>query len=280
MLMVALLVIIYLIISTFILVLSNPKKKNLRILYISANCLIILWEAIPFFKPIHSNTLKILYDWSPLLFLPLLHKETEILTFAFHKSHYDEKLINLEKKYFAWVLNFHYNNRANSVFLSEFLHLCYLSFFLLIYGVPLFFYFRQEFLSFYECQFVLLLLLFLCYVTHSIIPAYGPRNIYEKIKDHRSNGFFFRLTHKLLQKGSTPGTAFPSGHTGVSSAVLLTTWHLNTPLFYYIVPFGVGLIISTIYGRFHYIIDMIFGFLYALIVFFVATSLVSYYSLI
>ncbi|MCE0723336.1 MULTISPECIES: phosphatase PAP2 family protein [Legionella] len=278
MLTVALLVIIYLIISTFILGMSNPRKKKLRLTFISINCIVILWEAFPFFMPIHSNSLKILYDWSPLLFLPLLHRETEVLASAFNKIYYDEKLIHLEEKYFAWVLNFHHNNRANSLFLSEFLHLCYLTFFILIYGVPLFFYLRQEFVPFYECQFVILLLLFSCYLTHSIIPAYGPRNIFEKIKDHRSRGFFFRLTHKLLQDGSTPGTAFPSGHTGVASAVLLTTWYLHTPLFYYILPFGMGLIISTIYGRFHYVIDMIFGFLYALIAFFVATSLMSYYS--
>ncbi|STY28933.1 PAP2 superfamily [Legionella wadsworthii] len=280
MLMVALLIIIYLIISTFILLISNSPKKKLRYVYISINSLIIFWESIPFFKPIDSNILKILYDWSPLLLLPIFHRETEILTFAFNQIPYDVKLIDLEKKYFPWIINFHQNNRANSLFLSEFLHLCYLSFYLIIYGVPLFFYLRQEFVSFYECQFVLLLLLFLCFLTHSIIPAYGPRTIYERIQDNRSRGFFFRLTHKVLHNGSTPGTAFPSGHTGVSSAILLTTWQLNASLFYFILPFGVGLIISTIYGRFHYIIDMIFGFLYAVIVFFIAISLVSYYPLI
>ncbi|WP_131780164.1 phosphatase PAP2 family protein [Legionella bozemanae] len=271
------LVIIYAIISTFLLVISNPKQKKLRLFYIYANCLIILWEAFPFFKQIDSTPLKILYDWSPLLLLILLHRETEILTSALKKVHYDEKIIDFEKRHFKWVMNFHHNNRANSLFLSEFLHLCYLSFYLLIYGVPLFFYLRQEFVSFYECQFVILLLLFSCFLTHSIIPACGPRNIFEKIKDHRSQGFFFRITHKLLQDGSTTGTAFPSGHTGLSSAVLLTTWSINPLLFYFILPFGVGLIISTIYGRFHYVIDMIFGFLYALIAFFITTSLVSFY---
>ncbi|KTD12092.1 PAP2 superfamily protein [Legionella gratiana] len=277
MLVLALLVIIYGVISTFILIISNPKQKKLRFFYIIINCIIILWEAVPFFKSIHSNTLQILYDWSPLLFLPILHRETEILTSAFNKANYDEQFIHFEKKHFTWVLNFHHNNRANSLILSEFLHLCYLSFFLLLYGVPLFFYLKHDLVAFYESQFVILLLLFSCYITHSIIPVYGPRNIFEKIKDHRSQGFFFRLTHKLLQSGSTAGTAFPSGHTGLSSAVLLTTGHLHTSLFYWILPLGIGLIISTIYGRFHYVIDMLFGFLYALIAFFIATSLISFY---
>lgn len=265
-----LLVIIYVIIATGIIVLSNYKQK---IIYLFINCSIVLWEIVPLMVPINSDFLKILYDWSPLLLLPLLHRQTEILTSAFNKTHYDDKLIAMEKKHFPWVMNFHHKNSANSFLLSEFLHLCYLSFFLLIYGVPLFFYLRQEFVAFYECQFVILLLLFSCYITHSFIPACGPRNIFKKISDQRSQGFFFRITHKVLQENSTTGTAFPSGHTGVSSAILLTTWHLHSPLFYYILPLGIGLIISTIYGRFHYVIDMIVGFLYALIAFFIATYL-------
>ncbi|AUH71040.1 PAP2 superfamily [Legionella sainthelensi] len=277
MLVVALLVISYILIATFILIISNSEQKKLRHFYILINCFIILWEVFPFLKPIDSHVLKIVYDWLPLMLLPLFYKETEILTTALNKIHYDDHFIHFERKYCKWVMNFHHNNRGNSLLLSEFLHLCYLFFYLFIYGVPLFFYLRQEFVAFYECQFAILFLLFSCYVTHSIIPVCGPRNIFEKIKDRRSQGIIFRATHKLLQDGSATGTAFPSGHTGVASVILLTTGYLHTPLFYYILPFGIGLIISTIYGRFHYVIDMVFGFLYALIAFLIATSVASYY---
>lgn len=273
------LMIFYVIVATFIIVIADYKQKNRHIGFLVVNVVIILWESIPLYTSIQSYGLHVVVDWSPLLLLPVLHRETEILASSFKPSYFDDALIGIEKKYFSYVMNFHQNNRANSLLLSEFLHVCYLSFFLLIYGVPLFFYLRHEYEAFYACQFVILFLLFSCYITHSIIPVCGPRTIFDKIKDHRSLGFFFRTTHKILQDGSTAGTAFPSGHTGVSSALLLTTCYLDSPLFYFILPFGLGLIASTVYGRFHYVTDMIFGFFYALIAFFVMLSLGSYLGL-
>ena len=77
------------------------------------------------------------------------------------------------------------------------------------------------------------------------------------------------MVHKLLEKGSTDGTAFPSGHTGIASVIFLITWYLNTPLFYFILPLVIGLIVSTVYGRFHYVVDMIFGAIYAIMAFIV-----------
>jgi membrane-associated phospholipid phosphatase len=142
--------------------------------------------------------------------------------------------------------------------------------------VPLYFYLNEEYSQFYQTVFVVLLLLFSCYLTHWLVPICGPRNIFEKIKDHRSQGFFFRLVHKVLQDGSTNGTAFPSGHTGTAAVVLLITWYLQASLFYVILPFGIGLIVSTIYGRFHYVTDVLVGLVYAVFAFWITVLVYNY----
>lgn len=266
------LVIVYVSITTLIMVASKVHHKSRNVFY-CINSLILIWEIIPFLIPIQSHLVFILYDWSPLLFLPLLHRQTGLLTRMFYSGTLDQKFIDFDKKHFPRIMNLHDENRANSFLLSEFLHLCYFSFYALIYGVPLYFYLHEEYNPFYQTVFVVLLLLFSCYFTHWLVPICGPRNLFEKIKDHRSQGFFFRLVHKVLEDGSTHGTAFPSGHTGTAAVVLLITYHLHTPLFYSILPFGIGLIISTIYGRFHYVTDVLVGLAYALVAFF-ATILV------
>ena len=168
------LVIIYVILSTIIILNAKSRKKNEYTMYVFVNLIIIAWESYPLLIQVGPGFLKIICDWSPLFLLPILHRETEILTSAFNKDHYDTLLIQMEKKYFPSVMNFHLNNSANSKLLSEFLHFCYLSFYVLIYGVPLFFYMRHEYAAFYACQFVILFLLFSCSITHSIIPVCGP----------------------------------------------------------------------------------------------------------
>ena len=263
------LIIIYILLSSGFLIASKNKNLQLRKIYITINCLMALWEMIPFFFPIHHPLLNTLFNWSPLLFLPLLHQETALTTTALREHTFDKQLLAFEAKYFSSIMNFHHKNHMSYTLVSEYLHMCYLSFFVLIYGIPLYFYLRQDIASFHESMFAILFVIFSCFFTHALIPVHGPRMIYKKINDHRSHGFFFRFTHKVLTEGSTAGTAFPSGHTAVACMALLITWHLQTPLFYFIVPMSLGLIISTVYGRFHYVIDVMFGAMYAIITFFI-----------
>jgi membrane-associated phospholipid phosphatase len=243
--------------------LFSKTKQNNRYVYYGINLLILIWEMMPWLSPITSMKLGMIYDWSPLLFVPIFYKEIGVLTTSVSQVTYDDVLTRLEHQYFPYVMAMHHQNRANSTLLSEYLHFCYLSFYGLLYGVPLYFYLQHETLWFEKSIFMMLLLFFLCYITHSWIPVCGPRNLFDKINDHRSDGVCFKLVHTILAKGSTHGTAFPSGHTGIATVVLLITWYAETPLFYYLLPLGLGLIVSTIYGRFHYMLDLIAGLFYA-----------------
>lgn len=265
------LIIVYLLLTSFFILCSKENIKS-RSIYLLINAFMIRWLLISSQSHCEGD-LKILFDWSPLLFLPIIHRETGLLTQVLGKKAHDEWFIAFERKIFPSVMLFHEQNKGCNKFFSEFLHVCYLSFFLLIFGTPLYFYLNKNFLAFYQCTFAILFLLLSCFMTHGFIPVNGPRNIFKKISDHRSEGVFFRLVHKVLADGSTPGTAFPSGHAGLACIVLLITHALDTGLFYWILPIGLGLILSTVYGRFHYVTDVVMGFFYALIAFFVTRSI-------
>lgn len=83
------------------------------------------------------------------------------------------------------------------------------------------------------------------------------------------DGKIYRMTHLIVENGSAHGTAFPSTHTAVATLILLVSWHVHTLFFYFITPVALGLIISTIFGRFHYCVDMIAGIFYGISVFIV-----------
>jgi len=57
--------------------------------------------------------------------------------------------------------------------------------------------------------------------------------------------------------------AFPSLHTAVSLVSLLMAWRHVRPFFWMLLPFVLGLWVSTIYLRHHYFVDLLAGWLLA-----------------
>lgn len=256
----------YVFCTSLTLIVSKLKDDIITMVYM-LNGAILCWVLYCLFNPHNSKLIGIMYDWAPLFMLPLLYRETALLTTRFGRFTKDASFIRFEQTYFPLVMRLHTSNRMNAKILSECLHACYLSFYVFIYGVPLYFYLKGEPTAFYASMFAILLVLFLSYLTHALCPVLGPRTLFDKINDHRSHGFFFRLVHRILEAGSTHGTAFPSGHVGVAAVVMLITWHFNVSLFLWVCPIAIGLIISTVYGRFHYLVDVIVGLLYAMVVY-------------
>jgi len=66
---------------------------------------------------------------------------------------------------------------------------------------------------------------------------------------------------------------FPSGHTELTLLVLYYSRKLHRKTFWRFLPFGIGIIVSTVYLRYHYAIDVAAGALLALLVIAVAVPL-------
>ena len=70
--------------------------------------------------------------------------------------------------------------------------------------------------------------------------------------------------HFVSDRGGVRGGAFPSTHVTISTLVLFTAWSRQRPLGCLLLPFVVGIYFATVYGRFHYGVDVIAGWLLAL----------------
>jgi membrane-associated phospholipid phosphatase len=57
--------------------------------------------------------------------------------------------------------------------------------------------------------------------------------------------------------------AFPSGHTMITVAVLIVAWRRARRLFWVLLPVGTLLIFSTMYCRYHYLVDVLAGIVLA-----------------
>jgi len=120
-----------------------------------------------------------------------------------------------------------------------------------------------------ESQFMissLLLSLFSCYIMFSIFPVAGPRLIMTDLFGPPLEGYIFRaFTSQLEANAMLNGGAFPSAHCAAATVMLVLSYRYDRKLFYWILPILITLYISTVYGRYHYPIDVLAGIIVGLI---------------
>jgi membrane-associated phospholipid phosphatase len=104
------------------------------------------------------------------------------------------------------------------------------------------------------------------YVLYVAFPAAPPRLVlaHQFTKNLRGYPVFSSLSQsafELLPVDSR--AAFPSLHAGASITALAFAWRFERRLFWVLLPFAVGLWVSTVYLRHHYVVDLLAGFLLA-----------------
>ncbi|CAM2869677.1 phosphatase PAP2 family protein [Helicobacter burdigaliensis] len=183
-------------------------------------------------------------------------------------------LINIDKKdsYLALMDAFILGNIKNlSLFFEDFSNVYFtelLSIAYLLFMVQLAFYFifylcvnEKISKAFYNGILSLYAIGFLGYI---FVPAIGPYFYYASEFKSSLNGFFFRdFLDKAYPTFSNFSDVFPSLHCGISLFILLFLKRFNKKHFYFWLIPCILLWFSTIYLRYHYLIDCIVGFVLA-----------------
>lgn len=95
---------------------------------------------------------------------------------------------------------------------------------------------------------------------YTLVPAQGPWVYYADVLTTPVEGYLFTyLNSAMVAAGSAGFDVFPSLHVGVGLYMLLFFWRYDRALQrIYFIPF-VLLVLSTIYLRYHYFIDLVCG---------------------
>ena len=120
-------------------------------------------------------------------------------------------------------------------------------------------YLKKEKTPFQKSVFILTLGYILSYLGYFTIPAIGPRFTIHHIVPLQ--GIFIRekLHEIIYAMESCPRDCFPSGHTEIPLIVLWLAYRFKRGLFRVYLPIVIGMIFSTVYLRYHYVIDVIAG---------------------
>ena len=198
-------------------------------------------------------------DWYPVIVLPLLYKEVEVFAAAFGNWELTGVLQELEVTLFAGHPSIYLSERLPWVALSEYLHFCYLAYVLMVPAVGGYWYYTKQLTKFRELVFLVSVALTVSYLFFSLFPVDSPFYLSEPLREPLAGNFFYQLVHFTAGQGGARGGAFPSSHVSVSTVILLVAWHHDRHLGYFLLPIVAGIYVATVYGRFHYALDVIAG---------------------
>ncbi|MDP4235671.1 MAG: phosphatase PAP2 family protein [Bacteroidota bacterium] len=233
----------------------------------------------------------------------LVFKTVEKLSFSIHGRDYDNILMAIDRGFFGanptvWL----YEHIPVMPLFVEIMQICYFSYYFLpiILAVELFIRRRHDHTEdrytdeLEQLRFIMIYGLLTSYLGYFSMPGIGPRftihDFWGITKELPGIYFtepirwFINLAENI-RVGMTNAQAahvvtrdvFPSGHTELALLSMILAFRFNARARWVILFLGTGLIFSTVYLRYHYVIDVLGGTLLALITLWSAPPLMRYF---
>lgn len=228
-----------------------------------------------------NRLLDFLRHFYPVLLYTAFYRETEELNQMFITGYLDPMFFRLEERLFGLQPSLAFMEWLPYLWVSEPLYAAYFSYYLMIAGVGLALFLRDR-RQFFHYVSVVSFVFYVCYLAYIIIPVVGPRILYRTIPGYTlpadvvpavipavpatvESGPIFRLMAWIYENFEALGAAFPSSHVAVAITTLWFSFrHLRRIRWFHAIMV-VLLCVSTVYGRYHYVVDVVAGILTAAI---------------
>jgi len=205
-----------------------------------------------------NDLLYLLRNFYTILFLIFWYPETDYLNNLFF-DYFDPLVAGWEQILFGMQPSLIFAQKTDFRWFSELMSLGYFSFYLIIFFVLLAV-LKNRPDRFAYSLYLVVGSFYVYYLVFIIFPVAGPQYYFKEATPGLPEGYLFsHLMHIIEQTAERPTAAFPSSHVGISLLMLWLAWKYVRKAFYYVLPFAVLLIISTIYLRAHYVVDVLAG---------------------
>ena len=200
----------------------------------------------------------LVYTFSPLLFIILIYESLGDLIPFLHPD-IDPTLMRIDQVLFGveptlWM------QRLITPWLTDLLSLAYLSYYFLPFALVLILYARTR-RDLHLSIFVLTLGYYVSFIGYILFPAVGPRYAITSLFSVPLKGSFITdfVRDGLNAIEHNRRDCMPSGHTQIALTVLYLAYRYERVLFLIFLPMVCGLVFSTVYLRYHYVIDLMVG---------------------
>ena len=259
------------------------SRIDLWFIYIPLNtllCATILFSALYVHQRGRQNTtiIALFRDWYLVPTILFIYTQTSSIAHPIHQRDYDDILIMIDRAVFG-VDPTHWISQFAHPLLTELLQIAYSSYYL--FFIALFFelYRRDDHTAFRSGSMLVVYGFYLSYIGYLLFPAIGPRFTLHDFfsTDTELRGIFLTDYLRMIVNsgGGVPGgvsdpaqfvhrDAFPSGHTQLTLVAMYVAFTTNTRIRWLLFVGGSLLIISTVYMRYHYVVDVAVGMLFFL----------------
>lgn len=197
--------------------------------------------------------------FSPILFVVFIYESLGNLI-QYLQPDIDSRLIQID----FFIFGVHptlWMQRWIVPWLTDILSLAYLSYYFIPVVFVVVLYLKNRGMEFDQSIFILTFGYYISFIGYILFPAIGPRYAMDHLYSIPLEGSvitdFVRDTLNALEHNKRD--CMPSGHTQMVLIVLFLAYRYEKVLFYILLPIVCALILSTVYLRYHYVIDLMVG---------------------
>ena len=217
-------------------------------IFVLASARLSLWR--PSWRAVH--------DFSPVLLIPVVFNTLGPLIDCASPGRWDATFAELDIRLFGEFPRLWRGVLGRSAWFVDVASLAYVTYYLLPVVLAVLLYRSDPRGNFQRLVFTITLTFYASYVGYFMFPTFGPRTPPAEsllVGGALSRGVrgFIELTER------TRTDAFPSGHTAVALACLYVAWRMSRHVFVACVPIVGGIVFSTVYLHYHYVVDVVAG---------------------
>ena len=222
---------------------------------IALGILLLAWAA----ARSENRALQFARHWYPLGVYIFFFEELQGLVHAIFPGWFDR-----------WLILFDYNlggvhpaawlSRFATPGLNDFMQFSYMTYFLYLVILPGILYAQGKRAEFWTVMVATAIAHYSVYTMAILVPVESPYFALASLNLAPLEGGAFTTAIEFIERfGRVHGGAFPSAHVAGSMVALLAARRYKPWLFWICLPFFLSMCVATVYGRYHYIADVMAG---------------------
>lgn len=217
--------------------------------------------------PPRGPVTRSLWDLYPLAMAAVFWGELDVHARLVTTTPFDALLVRLDRAAFGVHVNQAWMTAMHGAVFSEVMHALYVSYYLLLLGVPTLLLIWGSPRLIREGVLGITLAYLICFTVHAWWPTVGPEVLGVTFPPSVSAGWFFRISHWVLVRGDSWGTAFPSSHVAGAVTFAWIAWRLRRPrVAVCVTGLASGIAGAVIYTQNHFALDAVGGVLVGVVV--------------
>jgi membrane-associated phospholipid phosphatase len=206
-----------------------------------------------------GRALRFWRHWYPFLLFIGFFEELHFLSQLVFPRWFDEALISFDYAMFGAHPTVWFEQFASPA-LNDAMAFAYMTYYFYTVALVAVLYARGELAAFRQTMLGTAIGYCIGYVIALLWPMEGPYHTLAHVQQvGQLDGYFFTAVMNLVQGvGRVHGAAFPSLHVAGATVAVLAARRFRRWLFWVFLPCYLAMLVSTVYGRYHYVAD-IFG---------------------